>query len=89
MFHDNAIQQLSESELQKLNWSANTATRSYSGGIGCMCGCNGIYSNISDNKSTVIRAFNRIKSHPNAKIDRAAKCIFYETKTRNNVVFFS
>lgn len=88
MTYESNVQPLTESEMQKLNWNVNTATRSYTGSVGCMCGCKGKYTESTDNKSGVVRAFNRIKSHPNAKIDRVAKCIFYETETRNNVVFF-
>jgi len=58
--------------------------RSYSGKIGCMCGCLGTYQ---DDPKKVMKAFNRIIKRKDVKYDKANKAYYYETKTRNNVVY--
>mgnify|MGYP001047714211 FL=1 len=61
-----------------------TPTRAYSGLKGCMCGCLGKYT---EDPVEMAKALKRVLNNPNAKYDAAAKCFYYETKTRNNVVY--
>jgi hypothetical protein len=61
-----------------------TPIRSYSGLRGCMCGCLGKYS---EDPVEMAKALKRVLKHSNTKYDANAKCFYYETKTRNNVVY--
>lgn len=61
-----------------------TPVRSYSGLRGCMCGCLGKYS---EDPVEMAKALKRVLRNPNTKYDANAKCFYYETKTRNNVVY--
>lgn len=74
-----------ESQLASINGNIDNIDQSYSGGVGCMCGCQGTYSN---DPTVVKRAFNRLINNPNVKVDVKNKCIYVETATRNNVVWF-
>jgi hypothetical protein len=66
---------------------ALTPTRSYSGLRGCMCGCLGKYTEVDQNPEKVYKDMMRILKNPNTKYDEVANCYYYETKTRNNVVY--
>ena len=58
--------------------------RSYSGLRGCMCGCLGTYT---DDPKKMEQALKRVLRNPNTQWDEANQCYYYETKTRNNVVY--
>jgi hypothetical protein len=61
-----------------------TPIRSYSGLKGCMCGCLGKYS---EDPVQMAKALKRVLKNPATKYDVNAKCFYYETKTRTNVVY--
>ena len=61
-------------------------TRVYSGKSGCMCGCQGKYS---DKPAMMTRIFNEVNNHPNKKTDENVKCIYLDVNGRNKVVYFS
>lgn len=75
-----------QAKLAKLNFTVDNLNQTYSGKPGCMCGCLGTYTT---KQSTMKKAFNRLIKDPNVQLDVDAKCIYVETSTRNNVVYFN
>ena len=68
-------------------------TRSYSGKRGCMCGCNGDYSEAERTRKLAIT---QLLKNPAVRLqswsthaDGVAGCIFVETDTRNRVLFLT
>ena len=61
-----------------------TPARAYSGKIGCMCGCLGKYT---EGPVEMAKALKRVLKNPSTQYDAVAKCFYYMTKTRNNVVY--
>ena len=57
----------------------------YSGKLGCMCGCRGKYHTEG---SVVRRIYNAVMNDPARTVDEGAKCVYVDTATRTNVVFF-
>ena len=66
---------------------ALTPIRSYSGLRGCMCGCLGTYTEVEKEPAKVYAKLAQVLRHPKVQYDENAKCYYYETKTRNNVVY--
>ena len=63
-----------------------TPVRAYSGLKGCMCGCLGKYTT---DPAEMAKALKRVLKNPNTKYDSVANCFYYQTKTRQNVVYLS
>ena len=65
-------------------------TRSYSGRIGCMCGCNGTYNEGERARKMAITALLKdpaVRFH--AWCNDTEGCIFVETDTRNRVLYLN
>lgn len=73
-------------QLQQINGNIDNIQRSYSGKRGCMCGCLGKYST---KPVTNKNAYNTLIANPDAKVDVVAKCLYVQTDTRINVVYFN
>ncbi len=78
----------------------NNIVKTYSGKIGCMCGCNGKYSytedgaknfgpgyDVSDsvNERSVKIIAKKVLSNPNANFDESPDYVFVEDRARNRI----
>ena len=60
--------------------------RVYSGKLGCMCGCQGKYTEPHESARSVKIMFNKVMNNPAHKMD--GNIAYVETATRNLVVYF-
>ena len=70
--------------------TVNQTTRSYSGKLGCMCGCNGNYN---EGERARKLAITQLLKDPAVKLQAWAAdtegCLFAETATRNRVLYLN
>ena len=70
--------------------TVNQTTRAYSGKSGCMCGCNGNYS---DSERARKLAITQLLKNPDVKFrawdNDNEGCVFVTTSTRNRVLFLN
>jgi len=66
--------------------------RAYSGGVGCMCGCNGTYN---EGEMARKRAITQLTKNPEVRLQSwtrsggDAGCLFVETSTRSRVLYLT
>lgn len=70
--------------------TANDIIRTYSGKPGCMCGCQGSYN---ENPKSFKAALTRMLKTDYKVLfwngsNEDGGCLFYQTDTRNNVIYF-
>ena len=56
--------------------------RVYSGKPGCMCGCNGKWTNASDNQRSTKIIFGKLLRNHKTIFDSQANCFYVESETR-------
>ena len=69
--------------------TVNQTTRSYSGRLGCMCGCMGRYSTTERARKSAITA---LLKNPAVKFEAWPEgdgCLHVQTKTRNRVLYLT
>ena len=69
-------------------------TESYSGTPGCMCGCNGKYNRTARARKMAITAMlknpdTRLNDFGYVDSEGVAGCVFFETDTRNRVLYLT
>lgn len=69
-----------------MNFLFENVERAYTGGPGCMCGCQGKYSDGGTRSAKII--FNKLMKNPLTRYDESANCAWLRTETRQLVVYF-
>ena len=72
-----------------MTYSDTMTTRSYSGSIGCMCGCKGSYNESERSRKT---KFNTLINHPDVEFqvfNPSEGILVVDTETRTNAVYLT